>query len=37
MKVCGKIPGPPAQIPLFGSITDINVDSEGKLYLNLRN
>ena len=29
MRRCEMVPGPPAQIPLFGSITDVSVKPEG--------
>ena len=32
MKKCDIIPGPPAQIPLFGSITEAFVEPESKCF-----
>ena len=29
MRRCEEIPGPSAQIPLFGSVTDVSVNPEG--------
>ena len=31
MRRCEMVPGPPAQIPLFGSITDVSVKPEGRV------
>lgn len=36
IRLCSKVPGPPVQIPLFGSLTDVFLKPEGKNGLFLR-
>lgn len=35
MKLCEKIPGPPVQLPLFGSFTELFLERHNKYYYNL--